>query len=208
MKYVSIDIETTGLDPEKCQILQIGAIIEDTTHPIHYDDVPKFSCIVEHTEYSGQPTALSMNSWLFKILSGMEGLNKDERLNYRKQHNIIPVGMVAKSLQMWLMNNGLIPDEIGSPVKITAAGKNFASFDKQFLQRLPSWGSSVQIRQRIIDPAVMLTDWQKDSTLPNLNTCIKRLGLDGEVSHDALADAWDVIRVIRKVTNDYTKVVY
>ena len=28
MKYISIDIETTGLDPEFCNVLSIGAIIE------------------------------------------------------------------------------------------------------------------------------------------------------------------------------------
>ncbi len=208
MKYVSIDIETTGLSPEKCQILQIGAIIEDTSNPLPYEDLPKFNCIVEHPEYSGQPTALNMNSWIFDILSKMENLNKEDRLNYRKEHNIIPIGLVTRSFQMWLMDNGLIPDFINEPVKITVAGKNFASFDLQFLKQLPSWGSSVQVRQRIIDPAVMVIDWNTDQTLPNLNTCLSRLDLPGEVSHDALADAWDVIRVMRKLTNDYTKVVY
>jgi DNA polymerase III epsilon subunit-like protein len=29
MKYVSIDLETTGLDEEKCQILEFGAAFED-----------------------------------------------------------------------------------------------------------------------------------------------------------------------------------
>lgn len=208
MKYISIDIETTGLNPEKCQILQIGAIIEDTNNLVPYPDLPKFTCIIEHEEYSGQPAALNMNSWLFEILSGLERKTKDDRLEYRKKNNIMQVGLVAKSLQMWLINNGLLPDSIGGPVKITAAGKNFASFDKQFLQRLPGWGSAIQIRQRIIDPAVMLTNWKTDDALPNLNTCIKRLGLDGEVSHDALADAWDVIRVLRKATDNYEKVAY
>lgn len=205
MKYVSIDIETTGLDPESCQILQIGAIIEDTNNQMEYSELPKFQCVVEHPEYSGQPTALKMNSWLFEILSGLEGKTKETRLEYRKTHNIIPVGLVAKSLQMWLISNGLIPEFINEPVKITAAGKNFASFDKQFLQKLPNWGSSIQIRQRIIDPAVMVTNWKEDSTLPNLNTCLQRLGLPGEVTHDALADAWDVVRVIRAATDNYLK---
>lgn len=208
MKYVSIDIETTGLNPEKCQILQIGAVIEDTSNPLPLEELPKFNCIIEHDDYSGQPTALKMNSWIFEILAGLENKTKDDRLAYRKEHNIIPVGLVARSLQMWLMDNGMIPEFINEPVKITVAGKNFASFDLQFLKRLPNWGSSVQVRQRIIDPAVMLTDWKNDDTLPNLNTCLKRLDLTGEVTHDAVSDAWDVIRVIRAATNDYTKVVY
>ena len=29
MKYASIDIETTGLDPETCAIIEIGIILDD-----------------------------------------------------------------------------------------------------------------------------------------------------------------------------------
>lgn len=79
MKYVSIDIETTGLNPEKCQVLQIGAVIEDTSNPLPFEELPKFNCIVEHDDYLGQPTALKMNSWIFEILSGLEGKNKEDR---------------------------------------------------------------------------------------------------------------------------------
>lgn len=208
MKYVSIDIETTGLNPEKCQVLQIGAVIEDTEKLLQFEELPKFNCIVEHDDYLGQPTALKMNSWIFEILSGLEGKTKEDRLAYRKEHNIIPVGLVARSFEMWLVNNGLIAEFMNEPVKITVAGKNFASFDLQFLKKLPNWGSSVQVRQRIIDPAVLLMDWSLDDTLPNLNTCLGRLGLHGEVTHNAVSDAWDVIRVIRGATNNYTKVVY
>ena len=32
--YVSIDIETTGLNPENCQVLEIGAVIDDGTTPM------------------------------------------------------------------------------------------------------------------------------------------------------------------------------
>lgn len=32
MKYVSIDIETSGLDPEINNVLSIGAVIEDTAN--------------------------------------------------------------------------------------------------------------------------------------------------------------------------------
>lgn len=204
MKYVSIDIETTGLDPETCQILQIGAVIEDTLNPAPLEELPKFQCIVEHENYSGSPFALSLNSWILKILGGLENKTKDERLEYRKYHNILPAGLVAKSFQMWLASNG-IPAEATSCVKINAAGKNFASFDKVFLQKLPNWSSNVQIRQRILDPAILLMNWQTDESLPNLQVCMDRCELAGEVTHDALQDAIDVVRVIRSVTQNYTK---
>ena len=203
MKYVSIDIETTGLDPQKCQVLQIGAVIEDTNLVMPLDQLPIFNCIVEHPEYTGQPMALSMNVNILKVLSGLEGLEKDARVDYRKQHNIIPVGMVAQSFSMWLLTNGFSLSNTGV-VKINAAGKNFATFDKIFLQALPNWLTKIQMRQRIIDPAIMFVDWLADDSLPNLGTCIKRANLSGEVTHDALQDALDVIRVIRAKTDNYS----
>jgi hypothetical protein len=203
MKYVSIDIETTGLDPQRCQVLQIGAVIEDTNYVVPLDTLPTFNCIVEHPEYTGQPMALSMNANILKILSGLEGLEKDSRVDYRKQHNIIPVGMVAQSFAFWLLANGFYSSATGG-VKINAAGKNFATFDKIFLQALPNWQTKIQMRQRVIDPAILFVDWLGDDSLPNLNQCIQRAVLTGEVSHDALQDAVDVVRVIRAKTHNYS----
>ena len=67
MKYVCIDIETTGLDPVNHQILQFAAVIRDTdkmSEPL--SESPTMVCYVEHENYHGQPYALAMNS---KILS-------------------------------------------------------------------------------------------------------------------------------------------
>ena len=47
MIYISIDTETTGIDKEKCQVIELGAIIEDTTKPLSFEESPKFECIVE-----------------------------------------------------------------------------------------------------------------------------------------------------------------
>jgi len=106
---------------------------------------------------------------------------------------------------MWLNSNGLGPvNEAASQISITVAGKNFATFDKLFLEKLSGWTNKIQIRQRIIDPSILLMDWQVDKSLPNLQTCMDRCQLSGEVTHDALQDALDVVRVIRTATNDYT----
>jgi len=43
MKYISIDVETTGIDREKCQILSIGAVIEDTENIKPIKDLTFFS---------------------------------------------------------------------------------------------------------------------------------------------------------------------
>jgi hypothetical protein len=84
------------------------------------------------------------------------------------------------------------------PVTITVAGKNFASFDKLFLERLPRWKQAIRIKQRILDPAILYVDWKTDSDVPNLLKCKERAGINGTVTHNALEDAWDVIEVLRK----------
>ena len=64
MVYISVDIETTGLDPERNQILSIGAIIEDTTKKLSFEEIPKFNAIVLHHELTGSPRAITMNKEL------------------------------------------------------------------------------------------------------------------------------------------------
>jgi hypothetical protein len=108
---------------------------------------------------------------------------------------------------MWLEANG-INGEADSPVSINVAGKNFASFDKQFLQKLPNWNSVINVRSRIIDPAILCVDWENDSSLPNLETCMQRSHVEGTVTHDALQDAVDVVRTIRGITRNYSVIYF
>jgi hypothetical protein len=84
------------------------------------------------------------------------------------------------------------------PITINVAGKNFGTFDKKFLEKLPRWQQLIRTKQRIIDPAILFVDWKNDQTLPNLTECKERAGVKGIVTHDALEDAWDVIQTLRK----------
>ena len=69
MKYISIDIETTGIDPETCQILSFGAILEDTSDPQTYADSFKFYYEFHYDRISGSPMALAMNASLIKTMA-------------------------------------------------------------------------------------------------------------------------------------------
>ena len=143
------------------------------------------------------------------MLFRSERANKEERAEIRKRYNILPEGLVAKSLGMWLLANGLgDPESKTGQIRITVAGKNFATFDKLFLQKLSGWSTSIQIRQRMIDPTILCMDWTKDDGLPNLAECMKRAGVEGAVTHDALQDAIDVVRVMRGITDNYTKITF
>jgi hypothetical protein len=105
-----------------------------------------------------------------------------------------------KISEMVRIVNGKSYPIIGSktrPIKINVAGKNFGTFDKLFLQELPWWKKLIIPRQRILDPAILCCKFDEDNTLPSLNQCKERLGIQGEVTHNALEDAWDVIQVLR-----------
>jgi oligoribonuclease (3'-5' exoribonuclease) len=69
MKYVSIDIETSGLNPDMNNILSIGAIIEDTEKKLPYEELPKFNAIILQHNIQGSPRAITMN----KQIIGMMG---------------------------------------------------------------------------------------------------------------------------------------
>ena len=88
MKYVSIDIETTGLNRETCQILQIGAIIEDTTKYKLLEHMPTFNCVVIQEEIVGEPFALNMNKRLIKLTAKWLTSNEEERKELKEIYNL------------------------------------------------------------------------------------------------------------------------
>lgn len=187
MLYLSIDVETTGIDPEKDQILEIGVIIEDTKTKLDFNRIPKFKCIVEHDSYHGSAYAINMNQRIFDILAKIPK-QKEAALAYRVSHNILKVNDVHLAFERFL-------NQYGVPYSFTAAGKNYAGFDSLFLKNIPGWPKA---HQRVIDPGPIFIDWTKDFIPPNLSTCKERAGLkDIEITHDALYDAWDVIKVLR-----------
>jgi len=190
MKYVSLDIETTGIDPEVDQILEIGAIIEDTNNLLSFDKIPKFKCIIEHTKYTGNAFAINLNQRIFNILANIPPMKKDLVLHceYKVRNNILTLSQASLEFSKFLKSNGI---ESG----YSAAGKNYAGFDNLFLKKIDNWPSA---HQRVIDPGVLFVDFKKDWITPNLETCKQRAGLvNTKVSHDAIEDAWDVIQVLR-----------
>ena len=81
-----------------------------------------------------------------------------------------------------------------------AAGKNFASFDMQFLNRIPQFTKFINFRHRILDPAMLY--WQAgDERLPDSKTCYERSGHDEEVAHTALRTPWALCGKSAKASN-------
>lgn len=204
MIYCSIDIETSGLDPVSNQILSIGAIVEDTSKKLPLDEIPKFHGFIKHHQISGSPTALSMNGDLIQMMSIYNNGDSTIRESFEETYFIKPydkndiVLSLYEFLHPYFNEDKSKSSDYRMPITLTVAGKNFGTFDKLFLERLPFWVKLFRVRQRIIDPAILCCDWKNDTNLPSLNQCKERLNISGEVTHNALLDAWDVIQVLRK----------
>ena len=220
MLYVSIDIETSGLDHNLNNILSVGAIIEDTEKKLPFEECPKFNAVILNREINGSPRALTMNSGLIALMSGyLEGDDETKQvLNTHSEYLFLEKDDVAKEFYIFLHQNGFAHDLTNSggymqvrdgkhlpafnngtkPITINVAGKNFGTFDKLFLQELPWWQKLIKTRQRVLDPAILCVDWKHDGMLPSLTQCKERMKIEGHVTHNALDDAWDVIEVLRK----------
>jgi hypothetical protein len=86
---------------------------------------------------------------------------------------------------------------INSKPKIIPAGKNFRSFDYEFLQYVPKFMDLIEFSRRTIDPALLYVDWKNDEELPDTPTCNKRAGVINEYVHNALFDCWDIVQLLR-----------
>ena len=199
MKYVSIDLETTGLDPERCDILQFGAVIEDTENQLPYDELPTLNLLVGPPHpagrYSAEVGALVMNAKL------IERIQKEGSV---KPGDIEPLFFLFVEEHLFKVPNEHVPEvnyPLGERPQINLAGKNFNTFDRHFLDEL-HWNWS-QYHRRVIDPAMLWWRPEEDETLPSTELCMERAGInpsdfgDGEL-HDAVTDAKIVIALVRE----------
>lgn len=189
--YASIDIETTGTNPEKDQIIQIGIVLDDFVTPI--SDLPCIEYLVRDIDdrYTGSPFALQMNAGILKKLADIEN---DANLN---GHRWAWSHTLADRVEEWLRSKGW--DRSG----LLCAGKNFASFDAQFLRRIPYWEKQIKPRHRCLDPGSMFYRPDDGSRPPGLGECLWRAGIKGPVKHTALADAFQTVELIRAALQDY-----
>ncbi len=187
MLICSIDLETTGLNPDAHQILQIGAVILDTSDlstPVKSRQ--SFNCYVSHPVIVGSAFALTMNQ---KILAALADA---ERGDFARTSNtpVFAQNRAIEAFEAWLA------DQVGvskNGFNCTFAGKNVASFDLPFLKAAGFRGGA---NHRAIDPTIAFVDWATDITPPGLEACLKRAGLQKTVAHDALEDARDVAELI------------
>jgi len=181
IRYASIDVETTGLDPTRCQIVELACVVEtDWRTPV--SQLPTFHRVVEHEEYRGDAYAIALNYRAFRELAAKPAL--------RTLPNVA-ANHLAAALSAFLA------DHLG-PGPWVAAGKNFGTFDLRFLERLPGWADSVKLRHRVIDPGSLWLDPGKDDYPPDLAACLDRAGATNPDPHHPVHDARAVIELVRR----------
>jgi oligoribonuclease len=225
MKYVSIDIETTGLDNETTQTLSIGLVVEDTVNIKPLQELPQLEIAIVRERIEGEIFAINMNRQLIAdILEYKMARTEEEQkeIELRTKREYLQEDDVAKRIFQFLWENGALDgkfDPTGmievvngktypmltskmKPFYFNAAGKNFANFDNKFLERLPRWKQCLKARGRTLDPAVLFIDWANDDAVPGLGLCKERAGIEGIVTHNAIEDAMDIVQLFR---TQYTK---
>jgi oligoribonuclease (3'-5' exoribonuclease) len=175
LKIVSIDLETTGIAKD-LQVLQAAFIIEDSDLPeVPVEDLPTWSCFVRHPIYKGEPYALWLNGWIFKILADKKTTEK-----------VLDFDKWEQEAESFLV------EHLGKKHRYNAAGKNVASFDMHFFS--PYFQNL--FRHRIIDVGNIFIDWSLDG-LPSMEILNKKFNIINPAEHNAVEDARNVIRLLR-----------
>lgn len=196
MLYCSLDIETTGLDPENSDILQFAAVLDSLSNPEAVEILPRFEAIfIKDAPLTGDAYALSMHSNLLKRIAHVKktGLGRCPETNARVMRIEELPGALFDFFREYK-----VPQASSGKLYVTVAGKNVASFDIPFLKaKIKKWGA-VSFLQRTLDPAVLYFDINQDEKLPDMQTCMDRANIKGTVAHTALEDALTVILLLRK----------
>lgn len=190
MRYVSLDLETSGSDPLRHQVLELAAVVEDTrrTASTPLAELPSFRRALRHPEITGTAGALALNARLLEELSDKTKSDAPD---------ICGAAEVLPQLRAFLLANGFKLDA-KDRVSFTIAGKNIGVFDIPFLRQLPGWGTIIRAEPAVLDPASFYLNWHKDSRLPSMLICQARSGMpEPHVAHEALADALEVVRLLR-----------
>jgi hypothetical protein len=177
--YLSIDVETTGINVDKVQILQLAAIWDDG-RPLN--ELATFNCLVDNGYITyGEHYALQMNHSILERIA-------NKPVYKAASEEGIPILTLEEAkfkFRTFVMS-------CNNNKALFVAGKNAAGFDIPILKN--NRFQTSLFKHRVIDPgSLYLPDFGHPPSLPEIN---QLLGL-ADVSHDALDDCFNVIKVIR-----------
>ena len=183
MRYASIDIETTGLNEDDHDLVEFGMVLDDLSNQLPLEQLPVFHTYFKKDNYQGQAGALAMHGEIFRRI--------DKRV---EGYTYLTAEKFGHAVKEFLANNGYNIEK--DRIIINVAGKNFGTFDLQFLKQKTDFRKHIKVRSRLLDPGILY--YQKgDEALPGLSESLKRAGFESNVKHTAVEDALDVIKLIR-----------
>jgi hypothetical protein len=200
MKFFAIDLETTGLDPKQHSITEFAAVYTDIEGK---EPMKMFYRWMNPEGFVWSQYCLDMHSeWLRKVNLRIKAKNLvgDPSICNNMHELILQFeDWVHNELELPLFKGDEKTGRVNERVKYTAAGKNFGSFDSQFLKAASfpdMW------RHRPLDPTPLYVK-KGDELLPELALCkarAKEWGAAFEtvtVAHNAIQDCLDVVDLIR-----------
>lgn len=182
MKIIAIDVETTGLNVNQDQILQIGAVMFDSTDmetPV--DELPSFETLVQYDRYTGDAFALQMNQAIL--------------LRLAKEGGAPPADAIFNLLRGFILDHSEeIENAQGFKKKVAPhpLGFNVAAFDIAMLKNHGLNPTLIHHR-----PFELGTMFAHPETGPAKSSEIIPKLLGTEVAHDALKDAQDAVELYR-----------
>lgn len=182
--YISIDIETTGLDLVKSKVLQIAAVYDDGKTPLF--NLPFLNIFIDNGDFIdyAELGALAMHEKT-RIFSKIAKAKKDN---------------ATRSIQSALYDLLEFIRKHKSHKNIVIAGKNVGTFDIPLLKNKMD-NSGKREWDQLVHYAVLdvgslyFSDFGR---IASLSDVLKNIGANRiEVTHDALDDALDVVRAVR-----------
>lgn len=189
MRFVAVDLETSGLDPHCHGVIEFGAVYADLTNTI----TPRqFHAWVIPNNFTWDIYCLMLHKKLIDDVNAQasgKGQNTDPPV-------YVDLNAVGRTFKKWLHDDCGVPfKKSGELERVTAAGKNFGSFDLQFLLQSTEFAST--FRHRSLDPTILYMK-PEDEFPPDLKECKIRAGFTGDVAHRGLADAWDIVDLLQR----------
>ena len=169
VKYLSIDIETGGLDPKEYSLLEVAMVYYNSDKP---------DSLYQHISHHIKEDTYRISQYCLEMHT------KNHLLATLAKNAVLYVQQ-AESFFINFINEKIDDDEF------IVIGKNFGAFDYHWLKHyMPKLAK--KLGHRFLDIGSLYITPQ-DMEIPSLDECLKRAGRKHSINHTALSDAIDAM---------------